>query len=299
MNGSRQGARWFRNESRLAGVRSMGQTATAAAIGLVFVLSAACPAWAGQEKRHTAPALVPNEWVKLNTASLGCVRSGKCGRMRGPALLYVPPLDCFLAALGAQNRFDRQTPCYSETTLRLDTGVWENRYPQGKDWGPAVGPAENNPVAARLPGAPVETGSALHWGALCYDPVNREVLLFGGASTITERGDAGTWTYRIADKAWRRVARGTEAMRALHARAEALRSKAHHLLTACRNRYYRTERAEDAKQALPALLRSALDRAETEAVVDAVRSRLARIFHGFIDVLPPNIYEAAVAVHGV
>jgi hypothetical protein len=322
----------------------MGQTTTAAAIGLVFVLSAACPAWVGQEKRHTAPALVPNEWVKLNTASLGCVRSGKCGRMRGPALLYVPPLDCFLAALGAQNRFDRQTPCYSETTLRLDTGVWENSYPQGKDWGPAVGPAEkaptlgeygrglkrgedgilrphlrggygmpvwhqycwdshrrkavflfedelieydpvervwsplpaeNNPVAARLPGAPVETGSALHWGALCYDPVNREVLLFGGASTITERGDAGTWTYRIADKTWRRVARGTEAMRALHARAEALRSKAHHLLTACRNRYYRTERAEDAKQALPALLRSALDRAETEAVVDAVRSRLA------------------------
>lgn len=88
----------------------MGQTTTATAIGVAFVLSTACPGRAGEEKRHTPPRLARNEWVRINSASLGCVRGGKCGRMRGPALLYVPALDRFLAALGAQNRFDRQTP---------------------------------------------------------------------------------------------------------------------------------------------------------------------------------------------
>jgi hypothetical protein len=292
------------------------------------------------------PKLVSNKWGKLSDTALGCERSGKCGRMRGPALLYVPPLGRFLAALGAQNRFDRRTPCYSETTLSLEKGVWENWFPKGRDWGPAVGPADkapplgrygtglrkdkdgvlrphlrggygmpvwhqycwdsrrgkavflfrdklieydpverlwsrlesgNSPAETALPAVRPEGGSDIHWGALCYDPVNREILLFGGASTITERGDPGTWVYSIAEKQWRRVSRGSKIMRRLHVHTRTLRKKAHALLTVCRNRYYRTERAETARKPLPGLLRAVLDPGEIRKLAEAVGSAVAAV----------------------
>ncbi|QDU95442.1 Kelch repeat-containing protein [Lignipirellula cremea] len=42
----------------------------------------------------------------------------------------------------------------------------------------------------------------LNWSAICPDPVNRELVLFGGCGLATARGDAGTWTYSTADNRW-------------------------------------------------------------------------------------------------
>jgi hypothetical protein len=42
----------------------------------------------------------------------------------------------------------------------------------------------------------------LLWSSLCYDPVNKQVVLFGGGNVQTERGDPGTWVYNLADNAW-------------------------------------------------------------------------------------------------
>src|SRR5262245_58561846 len=42
----------------------------------------------------------------------------------------------------------------------------------------------------------------LLWGSLCYDPVNKKVLLFGGGNVLSERGDPGTWSYDPAANTW-------------------------------------------------------------------------------------------------
>ncbi|MFW6107430.1 MAG: kelch repeat-containing protein [bacterium] len=313
---------------------------TAVTLALILALCAAIPATAQDTTEEATPELAPNEWVRVSKSQLGATGYRS---MRGPALLYVPELDRFLAALGVQNRFDRKTPCYSETLLSLDEGVWVNWYPKGKDWGPRVGPAEKvpgmggygtglkkgeggvlrphlrggygvpvwhqycwdsdrnkaiflfrdnliqydpvervwtdleekgNPTIARLPGVEVQKGSKLHWSALCYDPINKEVVLFGGASTITERGDPGTRVYSIAEKTWRQVATGSEGMHKLHGQARALREKAQVLLTGVRNRYYHTERQEIAKKSLPEVLAAALDNATIEKLLGGVNKQL-------------------------
>ena len=46
----------------------------------------------------------------------------------------------------------------------------------------------------------------LNWSALCADPVDRELLLFGGCGVLTEHGDVGTWVYSTEKNAWRDLA---------------------------------------------------------------------------------------------
>ena len=98
--------------------------------------------------RHLTAAepieLPAGKWVELNDDTLGYVNHIGEGRYsyRGPALLYVPQLKRFLVAMGIQCRpGSKEIPCYSESTLSTKTGVWENWYPKGKDWGPETGPA--------------------------------------------------------------------------------------------------------------------------------------------------------------
>lgn len=50
----------------------------------------------------------------------------------------------------------------------------------------------------------------LWWGSLCYDPVNKEVLLFGGGNIEADRGNCGTWAFRPADTTWRKLSLATE-----------------------------------------------------------------------------------------
>ncbi len=45
----------------------------------------------------------------------------------------------------------------------------------------------------------------LNWGAMCADPVNRELVLFGGCGVPTESGGPGTWVYSTEQNTWRKL----------------------------------------------------------------------------------------------
>jgi hypothetical protein len=50
----------------------------------------------------------------------------------------------------------------------------------------------------------------LSWSALCADPVNEEVLLFGGCGVLTPDGSPGTWVYSPKKNEWRKLEMKTE-----------------------------------------------------------------------------------------
>jgi hypothetical protein len=47
--------------------------------------------------------------------------------------------------------------------------------------------------------------SRLWWGAMCYDPHNQEILLFGGGGVDAENGRPGTWTFDPATTTWSKL----------------------------------------------------------------------------------------------
>ena len=46
---------------------------------------------------------------------------------------------------------------------------------------------------------------SLSWSALCADPVNQEILLFGGCGVTTPDGSPGTWVYSPKQNEWRKL----------------------------------------------------------------------------------------------
>ncbi|MCX7591872.1 MAG: hypothetical protein N2255_09625 [Kiritimatiellae bacterium] len=65
------------------------------------------------------------------------------------------------------------------------------------------------PAASPVP----EVGTArtgLSWASLCADPVNREVVLFGGCGLTTPNGSPGTWVYSPDRNEWRKLELKTE-----------------------------------------------------------------------------------------
>jgi hypothetical protein len=46
---------------------------------------------------------------------------------------------------------------------------------------------------------------SLSWSALCADPVNQEILLFGGCGVLTPDGSPGTWAYSPKKNEWRKL----------------------------------------------------------------------------------------------
>ena len=48
-------------------------------------------------------------------------------------------------------------------------------------------------------------GGTLCWASLCADPVNKELVLFGGCGVLTPDGSAGTWVYSIEKNEWREL----------------------------------------------------------------------------------------------
>lgn len=60
------------------------------------------------------------------------------------------------------------------------------------------------PAAAPSPQTRSEK-EALNWSAMCPDPVNEELLLFGGCGVATRRGDPGTWVYSPKKNEWRQL----------------------------------------------------------------------------------------------
>jgi len=47
--------------------------------------------------------------------------------------------------------------------------------------------------------------SSLSWSALCADPVNKEILLFGGCGVLTPDGSPGTWVFSTEKNEWRKL----------------------------------------------------------------------------------------------
>ena len=54
---------------------------------------------------------------------------------------------------------------------------------------------------------PVATShrQSLSWSALCADPVNKEIVLFGGCGVLTPDGSPGTWVYSPEKNEWRKL----------------------------------------------------------------------------------------------
>ena len=70
--------------------------------------------------------------------------------------------------------------------------------PRERTWRDMAAPAGPMPVTKHY-------RESLSWSALCADPVNREILLFGGCGVLTENGSPGTWVYSPERNAWRKL----------------------------------------------------------------------------------------------
>lgn len=55
------------------------------------------------------------------------------------------------------------------------------------------------------PARAVGSTQHLRWGSLCYDPVNREIVLFGGGNIDIDRGNLGTWVYSTQTNTWTKI----------------------------------------------------------------------------------------------
>ena len=90
--------------------------------------------------------------------------------------------------------------------------------------------------------APPEMWDDFLWGAICYDPVNQEVL-----------GGQGRWAYSTRTGRWRRLTFKNALLDPLRQKAEALRLRTKDLAGRCRSRYYHSETPEEAKAKLSEL----------------------------------------------
>ncbi len=92
-------------------------------------------------------------------------------------------------------------------------------------------------------------GSAMHWGSMCYDPVNKEIVSIGGSS-FEPGGTPGTWAFKCAASKWEKLKTGSDALRKLNVDARTVMREAWDLLSALRNRFYMTEDTAEAKAKL-------------------------------------------------
>src|SRR5262245_17100740 len=87
----------------------------------------------------------------------------------------------------------------------------------------------------------------LLWGSMCYDPVNKKVLLFGGGNVLSERGDPGTWTYDPESNTWRQLQFKSPALDGPRKQCEAAHARSKELAEAVRARYFHAELPEQKK----------------------------------------------------
>jgi Galactose oxidase, central domain len=115
------------------------------------------------------------------------------------------------------------------TTMRYDfeKKTWE-------DFGAKSGPGTG-------------TGGTLKWGALCYDPVNKDLVQFGGAHGSAQLEGGTTWLFSTEKKSWRKLEASSKTLDPLRADVNKLRVAAKDLAAALRNRFYKTELAANAK----------------------------------------------------
>jgi len=113
-------------------------------------------------------------------------------------------------------------------TMRLDLGTmkWEDL---------GVFQVGSNTVAKAAP-------LGLMWASMCYDPVNKELVLFGGGHKKPQT-EGQTWLFSTEKRTWRRLVTQNKALDSSRQEADKLHRRAQHLVAAMRNRFYRTEQA--------------------------------------------------------
>jgi len=84
----------------------------------------------------------------------------------------------------------------------------------------------------------------LLWSSMCYDPVNKQVLLFGGGNALTERGDVGTWAYDPDSNNWSQLEFRSLALDEPRTRCEMLHAQSKVLAEALRARHFHAELPE-------------------------------------------------------
>ena len=76
---------------------------------------------------------------------------------------------------------------------------------------------------------------------MCYDPVNKRVLLFGGGNVLSERGDPGTWAYDPASNTWSQWQFVSVALDGPRKQCEELHARSKGLAEAVRARRFHAE----------------------------------------------------------
>ncbi len=89
------------------------------------------------------------------------------------------------------------TPSWEGKVYALFCGRTVSYDPKERVW------ADTKAAAGPMP----EVGGrgGLSWSAMCADPVNKEILLFGGCGLLTEDGSPGTWVFSKEKSEWRKL----------------------------------------------------------------------------------------------
>ncbi len=107
-----------------------------------------------------------------------------------------------------------------------------------------------------------QSGSySMMYGALAYDPVNREILSVGGTSD-QDGGTPGVWALGADRTAWRKIGSGNDRDRERQAEAATLLRATDALANRLRNRFYLTETEAEKRADLAAEAQGLADRAE-------------------------------------
>ena len=99
------------------------------------------------------------------------------------------------------------------------------------------------------------TPRGLKWASMCYDPVNAEVVLSGGAHKQPQP-EGQTWVFSTGKRAWRKWQGGSDKYREHSQRVDRLHKRVRELIAALRNHLHRTARPEAARADLTAAARA-------------------------------------------
>ena len=266
-----------------------GESAIKKKLGLIVGLLIGNQIVARGESDAAGPVALPkalqsaaaNTWVKI----------GEAGGRLFPMLFYNAPSNSFVVGLGGGNsdveeldlvsgRWQRQPttvvgggkPIYVQdgraasaffqyATVPEMNKVFVYAWNRTSSYDPAsrqwedlkAAPSPGDHDGSYFQGTPggLNAKHNAFWSALCWDPVNHEVLLSGGRSA--ERGGApGTWAYTPASNSWRKLEFGTLEEMSVLAKANALVRSVWLLLSAARGRYFIAETEAEAKADLMA-----------------------------------------------
>src|SRR5262245_47637249 len=87
----------------------------------------------------------------------------------------------------------------------------------------------------------------LLWGSMCYDPVNKKVLLFGGGNVLSERGDPVAWNYDPSSDTWSELQFRSDVLDGPRKQCEEALARSKALAEAVRARHFHAELPEHKK----------------------------------------------------